>query len=91
MEEKAFSYSTTYADSTTFWNAYKGQVPVVMDWVITRDDACNVTTNKNHSSYACLSNESHCVLTTNGEGSRCKCNDGYEGNPYIKDGCTGAA
>ncbi|CAL5063922.1 unnamed protein product [Urochloa decumbens] len=89
MEEKAFSYSTTYAYSTTFWDAYNGQVPVVMDWVITREDTCIVTTTtKNHSSYACLSNNSHCVNSTNGiVGTQCKCDDGYEGNPYVKDGC----
>ncbi|RLM85960.1 putative wall-associated receptor kinase-like 16 isoform X1 [Panicum miliaceum] len=77
IEEKAFSYSTTYADQTKteFWDAYKGQVPVVMDWVITRDDACNVATTKNQSSYACLSNDSHCVNSTNGRGTRCKCDD----------------
>jgi len=93
MEEKAFNFSTTYLDSTkiAFWDAYKGQVPVVMDWVITWDDACNVTALTNHSSYACLSNNSHCVGSTNGRGSRCKCADGYEGNPYVKGGCIGAA
>jgi len=58
-----------------------------MDWVITWDDACNVTALTNHSSYACLSNNSHCVGSTNGRGSRCKCADGYEGNPYVKGGC----
>ncbi|RLN34808.1 putative wall-associated receptor kinase-like 16 isoform X1 [Panicum miliaceum] len=74
IEEKAFSYSTTYADQTKteFWDAYKGQVPFVMDWVITRDDACNVSTTTNHSPYACLSNDSHCVSSTNGRGIRCK-------------------
>jgi hypothetical protein len=89
MEEKAFSYSTTYRSSSSFWHAYNGTVPVVMDWRIgssTCEDA-----NKNLSSYAvCVSDRSECVNTTNGIGHRCKCRDGYQGNPYVKDGCTGS-
>ncbi|PUZ71110.1 hypothetical protein GQ55_2G288800 [Panicum hallii var. hallii] len=89
MEEKEFSYSTTYSYSTNFWNAYKGQVPVVMDWIIRRR-TCEAS-KKNTSSYACVSNNSECVdaSDTNGRAAyRCKCQDGYQGNPYIKGGCT---
>ncbi|CAN6182616.1 unnamed protein product, partial [Urochloa humidicola] len=85
-EEKAFSYSTTYRDSAKFLDAYKGQVPVVMDWRIT-PYTCEEA-KMNLSSYACVSDKSECVNTTNGAGSRCKCQDGYQGNPYVKDGCT---
>ncbi|CAN6204754.1 unnamed protein product [Urochloa humidicola] len=86
MEEKAFNYSTTYANSRNFLDAYKGQVPVVMDWTITRN-SCEVA-KTNRTSYACIDDKSECVNTTNGRGSLCKCLDGYQGNPYVKDGCT---
>ncbi|CAN6174657.1 unnamed protein product [Urochloa humidicola] len=86
MEEEAFSYSTTYRDSSKFWDAYKGKVPVVMDWTITQY-TCEEA-KMDLSSYACVSDKSECVNTTNGAGSRCKCQDGYQGNPYVKDGCT---
>ncbi|CAL5073841.1 unnamed protein product [Urochloa decumbens] len=86
MEEKRFSYNTIYRSSSKFWDTYKGYVPVVMDWIITWE-TCDVAM-KNHSSYACVSNNSDCVDSTNGKGYRCKCSYGYEGNPYVKDGCT---
>jgi len=89
MEEEAFSYSTTYRTSSSFWYAYGGQVPVVMDWRI-RPDTCEDATSNNASyAYACVSDHSDCVNTTNGLGYRCKCRDGYQGNPYVNDGCTG--
>lgn len=90
MEEKAFSYSTTYRSSSSFWHAYNGKVPAVMKWRIgssTCEDA-----HKNLSSYACVSDKSECVNTTSRVGYRCKCLDGYQGNPYVNDGyggCTG--
>jgi len=89
MEEKMFSYSTTYRNSSTsFFDAYNGTVPVVMDWRIRRYTCEEAKLNS--SSYACVSNNSQCVNTTNGPGYRCKCQDGYQGNPYVSDGCTGS-
>ncbi|TVU21200.1 hypothetical protein EJB05_30824, partial [Eragrostis curvula] len=59
-----------------------------MDWTI-RGYPCEVAI-RNHSLYACVSNNSECVNinTTKGQGYGCKCGHGYEGNPYIKGGCT---
>jgi hypothetical protein len=88
MEKKAFSYSTTYRSFSSFWYANNGTVPVVMDWRISFDTCERAQLNR--SSYACVSNNSQCVNTTNGPGYRCKCLDGYQGNPYDKHGCTGS-
>jgi len=58
---------------------------------------CTVATSKQRSAtYACRSVNSTCIPVNRGNmnrtrqfGYRCKCSQGYEGNPYISDGCTG--
>uniref|UniRef100_A0A0D9VWT2 Protein kinase domain-containing protein n=1 Tax=Leersia perrieri TaxID=77586 RepID=A0A0D9VWT2_9ORYZ len=59
-----------------------GGVPVVIDWAV-RDGWCPATEEK----YACVSANSHCVNSTNGIGYTCHCSQGYQGNPYLNDGC----
>lgn len=86
MEDKAFQFSTTYLNSTVFNDTYKEGVPVVLDWVITLD-TCEKAKSKT-TSYACVSTNSICNDDPSG-GYHCNCSHGYEGNPYIKDGCEG--
>ncbi|CAN4097071.1 unnamed protein product [Withania somnifera] len=60
-------------------------VPIVLDWAIGNLTCVEAQKRKG---YACLAN-SHCVDSDTGlHGYRCKCDGGYEGNPYITPGCT---
>uniref|UniRef100_A0A0D3FTR6 Protein kinase domain-containing protein n=1 Tax=Oryza barthii TaxID=65489 RepID=A0A0D3FTR6_9ORYZ len=65
-----------------------GEAVISVHWA-----AANLTcqeAQKNHSRYACVSANSTClgVDSTDGYiGYRCKCMDGFHGNPYVVNGC----
>ncbi|MED6205195.1 hypothetical protein PIB30_015758 [Stylosanthes scabra] len=65
-------------------------VPAVLEWEIRYDLGINYSTLSS-SAHARCNGSSLTSPTNNISGFRCRCFDGYDGNPYIEGGCKAVA
>ncbi|KAL4380811.1 hypothetical protein AHAS_Ahas04G0070800 [Arachis hypogaea] len=63
-------------------------VPAVLEWEIRYDMGINSTLSP---SRACCDGSSLTSPSNTSSGFRCRCLDGYDGNPYIRGGCNAVA
>ncbi|CAL5068982.1 unnamed protein product [Urochloa decumbens] len=77
-------------DRDSMFYAFSGESGVVK-WAVDNSTCEDAMVNKDQ--YMCVSADSECVDVTDNRtsryvGYRCKCSSGFEGNPYMEDGCT---
>lgn len=83
-KQDGFSFSPDSLESLQENTTY----PTVLDWAI-GNKTCEFA--QNQPDYVCGRN-SQCYNHPNGDGYLCKCiSEGYEGNPYLEDGCRGTS
>ncbi|XP_050380053.1 putative wall-associated receptor kinase-like 16 [Argentina anserina] len=81
-EEESFKFSSLDLNEDL---DYRKEAPLVLEWAIRNQPSC--VEARRSKDYACKAKFSNCINSTNGPGYYCKCRKGYQGNPYLLNGC----